>query len=260
MIFIKKNKHPPVVKFTKAGHANNGKIKWKIGRKKLIKDFKNNPRPFNNGKYAFSFDYGRRKFREKLLSIQGSKCCFCEKPLHNGAIEHFRPKAAWQQATENPFNRPGYYWLAYSWDNMLISCTECNSSGQKGNLFPINGARGIYPSDCSTEDKVLINPTSEDPSICISFNLDQPIGIDAAGRGNENIRIFKLKDRGDIKTIRHDHLMLYKTQKDIAALPNPVGAFTAQRIRKAKAYLKTAQNPKELFSGMIVENIKKGLI
>lgn len=259
MIFIKKNIHPPKVIFSQVGHAHEGKVKWKIATKQVLLDYANDPTPFNDGKYLFNADYGSEKFRKKLLECQGPKCAYCEKPLHNGAIEHFRPKTAWQQTRGTAFTRPGYYWLAYHWGNMLISCTECNQSGQKGNYFPVTGVRGISPSDCSGENCTIINPAKVDPAIHITFNLSVPVGTIAGGRGDQNIEIFKLKDRADLKSSREDHLSLYEAQKLISNLPIGNGV-TQQKKKNARAHLKKAQNSKYPFAGMIRENIRKGLI
>ena len=38
-------------------------------------------------------------------------------------VEHFRPKAEVKEAGEN---HQGYWWLAYSWENLLIACKTCN--------------------------------------------------------------------------------------------------------------------------------------
>lgn len=259
MIFIKKNKHPPKVVFTQGGHPHRGKVKWKIATKQVLHDFVTTPVLFTTGRYLFNADYGGAEYRRKLLECQGPKCCYCEKPLHNGAIEHFRPKGAWQQVRGTAFTQPGYYWLAYSWDNMLISCTECNQSGQKGNYFPVNGVRGAAPSDCSAEDCTIINPAKIDPTIHITFNLSVPTGTVVGGRGDENISIFKLKDRADLKSSREDHLSLYVTQKLISGLPIGNGV-TKQKKKEARLHLKKAQNPKYPFAGMIAENIRKRLI
>ena len=41
-------------------------------------------------------------------------------------VDHYRPKAT-------------YYWLAYSWDNLIISCPTCHE--YKNDLFDIQGGR-----------------------------------------------------------------------------------------------------------------------
>lgn len=206
-------------------------------------------------------DYGEDEFREALIIAQGEKCCFCEKPIDGGQIEHFRPKKAYQTTPGQSLIRPGYYWLAYDWKNLLISCSKCNSSGQKGNLFPITGARATSPKhNLTDENPILINPAEEDPSLFISFNYEVPVSIDPNDRGLENIKIFKLKDRADLKPIRFDRFDRYRTLKKIAALTAPTGDISQENIRDAKRFLKFALRKKQPFSGMLRENIKKGLL
>ncbi|MCQ6958298.1 hypothetical protein [Mucilaginibacter aquariorum] len=260
MIRINKDPYPPDVRYTQNGHAFKGHIKWRVAEASMLADFRNDPQPFLEGKYEFGRSYGYVEFRNALERCQGPKCCFCEKPISGGQIEHFRPKAAWKQANGTPLNRPGYYWLAYRWDNMLISCGECNASGQKGNLFPVVDPRGAAHSHCRDEVKTIINPAEEDPSIWVSFNLDQPVAVNDDERGKENIRIFKLKTRADIVPMRRDRLELYQAQRDIASLSQPFGPFDASKIAAAKHFIRKAQKNKHPFAGMIRENIKKGII
>lgn len=259
MIRIDKDKYPPEIRY-KIG-PNKGLLTWRVAERNVLRDYNTDPSPFNDGSYTFRKLYGYEEFRNALEKCQGSKCCFCEQPISGGDIEHFRPKSSWQQDYNTGMNRPGYFWLAYRWENMLISCSKCNENGQKGTLFPVVGTRVTsYTASCSTEDHVIINPADEDPSNYISFNKHSPIGIDSEGRGNENIRIFKLKDRADIGSSRRDHFTLYETQKLIASLPHPFGPITQDHINKAKVHLRVAQKKKQKFAGMIRENIKKGLL
>ena len=259
MIKINKPTDAPEVRFIGGGVTKKGRLKWRVAFAKLIADFRVNPTQFSQGTYSFNADFGRNEYREALKKCQGNKCCFCEKPVAGSDIEHFRPKAAWQQGKGQLLNKPGYYWLAYSWDNKLIACTDCNSKTHKGNLFPINGNRSTFPSTCKTEVKILINPAEEDPSVYISFRLDIPYGIDADGRGNDNIEIFHLKTRGDIAEPRRDRLRLYQKMKKLAVLTVNI-LNTEDEIKEAKIYIARAQAAKSPFAGMIRENIKNGLL
>src|SRR5687767_14638217 len=118
MIYITKNRYPPRVCFLQPGHTNFGRAKWRVATGKVIAAFNNNPVPFNDGTYSFTAHYGYTEFRTRLEQCQGPKCCFCEKPVNGGQIEHFRPIKGWKQATGTGIVRPGYYWLAYKWENM----------------------------------------------------------------------------------------------------------------------------------------------
>ncbi len=255
MIKITKDRFPPEVRFVAGNHPRKGQLKWRVAQQQVINDYRNNPIPFLNGQYTFNADFGYDQFREALVKCQGPKCCFCEKPIYNGTIEHFRPKAGWKQVA-GPLTRPGYYWLAYSWANMLISCTECNQGDQKGNLFPVLGVRATTPSMAlHLENHEIINPTEDEPSVDITFQGSIPIHL--SPRGKLNIDMFKLDIRGDVASIRKDKYDLYFTLKQISEL-QPVAHITQARIDEAKRKIAQAKNRKQPFAGMILENIKNG--
>ena len=101
------------------------------------------------------------------------KCMYCEGIYDAGNYsdaEHFRPKA---KVTENgtEIDHPGYYWLAYEWQNLLLSCTQCNSSPGKQNEFPIAGRRvqnpdadpGTWWEKLKVEKPLLLHPYFDDP-------------------------------------------------------------------------------------------------
>lgn len=204
---------------------------------------------------AYNFGSGYEVFRQELLNDQGPKCCYCEKGIENGEIEHYRPKGTCQQARGGAKINPGYYFLVYRWKNLLISCGECNASGQKGILFPINGpSRATCLTELDQEDPVIINPAFDAPEDHITFNEDIPVRI--TDRGQENIDIFKLTDRGDIANSRRDRFMLYKREKQLLNL----GLLTGVEEVEAKRIIKNATKDKHPFSGMIRANLKKGIL
>lgn len=258
MIRINKPVYPPEVRFERGNHPKKGQLKWRVAFAQLLADYRADENKFINEKYAFSADFGRKEYNLALKACQGNKCCFCEKPVGVADIEHFRPKSAWQDTRGGRLNKPGYFWLAYSWSNMLIACNDCNSQANKGNLFPVRGLRSVYPSDCRTEDKILINPAEEDPADYITFMGDNPVGRDVDGRGDENIAILNLRDRGDIKETRRDRLRSYRAMKKLSLLPP--GILSALEMKEAKIYLAQAQKVKSPFAGMIRENERNGLI
>lgn len=71
-------------------------------------------------------------------NLYNKKCAYCETNTSAGApmqVEHYRPKKA---VTEDQAHE-GYYWIAYEWSNLLLSCSKCNN--KKRNRFPIEGTR-----------------------------------------------------------------------------------------------------------------------
>ena len=118
---------------------------------------------FKNGKLW-------REFKELLYELQHGKCCYCERGLLMGEahVEHFRPKAKVEEAERHP----GYWWLAYSWENLLLACETCNI--KKGAKFPLEpGSERLDPEDCDLEKEkpILINPLKEDPEEFIEYDF-----------------------------------------------------------------------------------------
>lgn len=80
---------------------------------------------------------GYKVVAHDLWSAQQYKCCYCERKIacpYND-VEHYRPKAS---ATRHPGSTAthGYWWLAFTWENLLFACPMCNRSG-KNDLFPL---------------------------------------------------------------------------------------------------------------------------
>ena len=97
---------------------------------------------YDHGTRAFTFNsdiYGAKSVKKALIKAQHDKCCFCESKITHvayGDVEHFRPKGGYRQRPEDELEQPGYYWLAYAWTNLYLSCQLCNQR-YKANLFPL---------------------------------------------------------------------------------------------------------------------------
>lgn len=76
--------------------------------------------------------YRMPDIKDQLKLIYHGKCAYCETPAEQMVVEHYRPK------------RGGYYWLAFSWDNLLLACPKCNE--YKGDSFPVLRGRVAYDS------------------------------------------------------------------------------------------------------------------
>ena len=142
---------------------------------KVEKDFSKIPSILQkpNREEAFNKNVANRSYCDKssrykaksvlyeLSKIYHKKCAYCEKNLLDAPkhIEHYRPKSV-------------YYWLAYSWDNLLLCCATCNSN--KGVKFDIEGTKVEYNNETfkdiqnlgslydSIEKPLLINPEKDD--------------------------------------------------------------------------------------------------
>lgn len=138
------------------------------------------------GQRDFDFNakiYGHKTVKEALITAQHDKCFLCESKIsaiEYGDVEHFRPKKAYQQNADDDLNYPGYYWLAYDWENLFLSCQICNQQFKK-NLFPLElpeERKDIsHHYSWRNEKTLFINPANENPEIFISFRVDEIIGV-----------------------------------------------------------------------------------
>jgi uncharacterized protein (TIGR02646 family) len=191
----------------------------------------------------FTFDakiYGHADVKQMLVNMHHGKCCYCESKVRHtgpGTIDHYRPKAASQQQEGTPFIRPGYYWLAYDWENLLFSCTTCNQS-HKRNLFPLrdNAQRAqshLHPLD--QEEPLLIDPSRENPADFISFREEIAFALNGNLRGQTTIEILALNDRNDLVEERRDKITALRIIRDIVNLmpESPEGAEAQQYLDEA---------------------------
>lgn len=86
-------------------------------------------------------------------------------------------------------HKPGYYWLAYSWDNLLYSCSECNTS-YKRNHFPLvdETTRNISSRDIEQETPILLHPALENVGDYLAFARNQLIAKDGSPKDTQRAR------------------------------------------------------------------------
>ena len=111
--------------------------------------------------------YAAPEVKRRLRADQHGKCAYCECRLNGdyGSVEHFRPKSGYATESQpSAIQTPGYHRLAYSWDNLLLSCSTCNSSFKRNNFALADESRRAVPGDdVSGESPLLINPAAESP-------------------------------------------------------------------------------------------------
>jgi uncharacterized protein (TIGR02646 family) len=157
--------------------------------------------------------YKRPDIKKALKDLYKEKCAFCEQRVESRHVEHYRPKKT-------------YYWLAFSWDNLLVACPTCNEF--KGTHFAINGALANFANThaavqaihCSSvgydaaELPQMVNPEVTDPRGKISFSQDGRISSND-GCFAYTINTCKL-DRPELNDERRALLDTFK--KDIKAV------------------------------------------
>jgi uncharacterized protein (TIGR02646 family) len=188
------------------------------------------------GDANFDFDrdvYGDATVKSSLRIAQYDKCAFCESKVTHvafGDIEHFRPKAAFRTTSHDALTRPGYYWLAYEWTNLLFACELCNRR-HKGNLFPlVDEAKRVrsHTADAVNESPLFIDPAAEDPTRHIGFRGEYPYPIGGSPRGDATVRALGL-DRAELVERRRERL------QKLRLLRLAAGQLRRKRDRRSKA-------------------------
>lgn len=158
--------------------------------------------------------YKRPDVVQALRAMFRKKCAYCEFNYAAGGpedIEHFRPKGA--VVIGGKLAKPGYYWLAAEWSNLLPSCMDCNRKrtkefagatahvSGKANLFPVADEKHRWRSHSKRrirEEPLLLDPCTDDPALHLEFLGDGLVRatVDAAGssspKGQASIDVYGL--------------------------------------------------------------------
>ncbi|MCK6522526.1 hypothetical protein L6R49_13930 [Myxococcota bacterium] len=155
--------------------------------------------------------------RDILHAAQHSKCAYCEQPSavpHELPVEHYRPKAGAQRDPNDPrsIDPDRYWWLAWSWENLLFACVTCNGRSRKASHFPIEGPpapiKATDRADLDAERPLLLDPSrdDDDPRAHIAWVPIDPtaprarwrwIPTHRTVRGKMTIRVLKLRSLED---------------------------------------------------------------
>ncbi len=172
--------------------------------------------PANTGEFGFKA-YKLGPVKRALNERFDMKCAYCEsrfRGVHPVDIEHYRPKSGF--VVDGRLVKPGYYWLAASWGNLLPSCIDCNRAREqeivdedtrtagKANQFPVlnEARRARRPGDESKEGRLLLHPALDTPEAHLEFGADGIIRprLSRSGResakGRASIAVYALQRRG----------------------------------------------------------------
>jgi len=189
------------------------------------------PWEYQAGSKTFEFDraiYADDSVKRALRDSLHGKCCFCESKVTHispGDVEHFRPKAACRQSQDDPLLRPGYYWLAYSWTNLLFCCEQCNRR-HKRNHFPLidpNTRARSHRARVREEQPLFINPAEIDPERFLGFREEYLYAKGANPQASATIDALRL-NREELAEERRGLLtklkLLIDFRSTIVALPS----------------------------------------
>jgi len=193
---------------------------WRRWRRECDSEARKLPRRFEpDTKITITDLYKRKAVKKRFyLNVDGpfaGKCAYCEtylRDFQNGDLDHYRPKAGVTDEQDRPvivtiegrsFPHPGYYWLAYDWQNLLPSCVSCNRptvvEGEKlgkHNRFPVRGSYAENEDEIGDEEPLLIHPVQEDPDDHLECDGETGTMIPTSDRGEMTVRIFGLNRRG----------------------------------------------------------------
>lgn len=244
--------------------------------KKISSDFYRGTKIINdNGEEEAEVVY----FLKKLYS---NKCAYCESRTNDPEVEHYRPK---KRVTRVRPTHGGYFWLCYTWSNLVPACHHCNRIGKgKGNKFPIineavrlrlppllaDGSLDVNFTNAATsplidEQPYLLHPEIDDPKEFFRFTKTGRIkGTDNLERGKKTISICNL-NRMDLVEERQSvideflthfkyaflnyHFLLKEAKSDNK--PNLIGTAQRQLVNNFKIIfqrLEERQSPNRTFT------------
>lgn len=222
--------------------------------------FDASPAAYRAGSIKFDIKssiYGTQTVKRQLKADQYSKCGFCEAIFDAnvaGDVEHYRPKGAVKTATGKI--HPGYYWLAYDWENLSYACPDCNEY-RKRDQFPLvdEAARARdHHSDIAVEAPLLLDPYSgSDPRQHITFRGEVPYA--QTPEGEATITLLAL-NRITLMRDRLDHLdTLSRLHESVRLLEDDSRPEAIACVMKARAKLAAAVEPSAKFSAASADHL-----
>ena len=202
---------------------------------------------------AFAF-WRNKCVKKALFAMHSEKCCYCERyrdETREMDVEHFRPKAGVSEAP----NHPGYWWLAYDWNNFFYSCKKCNQDHKK-NQFPLmnEALRAYSPDDDLVREKhFLINPETENPEEFIIYDWTKlkgffvkAIGCDDELRGDRTIKVLGLNND---TLLRRRAELVGQLQQLVETMHAVLQRGTERQVQRTAKLIKKATSSDLEFAG-----------
>lgn len=190
--------------------------------------------------------------REPLWEHQQRKCAWCDRDEELAAqpVEHYRPKARAVRASGRADR--GYWWLAWTQENLLFACGRCNT-GYKKDRFPLADEATVLAAEDAPpgpEQALILHPYLDDPSRHIEF-FQRPDGRwsprSKDTMGEVTIDSVGLEDLVD----RYDEWVKDFLQRDIDRVRAALAAGRADDAqREWRALLQDRYNPRSRFRAL----------
>lgn len=204
---------------------------------------------------VYNSRYKTGDIKRQLISLYKNKCAYCEQKVESFHVEHYRPKQT-------------YYWLAYSWDNLISACAYCNEykstnfqitppqstlTVSNTNLRNINTLSNGYDVH---ENPELINPEVTNPYGRIAFHDDGNI-TSADAKFTYTINTCRI-DRTYLKDRRKKIIDDLRRDLKAAFVDNPTPAEQTVAIKtivtKFMADLKDVENEFLAFRRYVIDH------
>ena len=266
MIHIKRPKHAPSsLKKVYSGRVKSPKIPGKTETETVIKRYTDYLSSTQDKQFQFKYErYSDREVNAALRNLFHGKCAYCEsryaatQPMD---IEHWRPKGEIKEHVPNKKPKsikPGYYWLAADWSNLLPSCIDCNRGRTQVDKFEgtevVLGKQNQFPLEKpdkrvrshenfdenvgKSEGPLLINPCDEDPEDFFRYDeqgLILPKFEDENSiehkRAMASIRVYAL-NRADLVAERRQVIITIDLRLELIGILGPIRKKLKQLAKK----------------------------
>jgi uncharacterized protein (TIGR02646 family) len=209
------------------------------------------------GQRRFAFEvYRDKSVIAALTDLFHGKCAYCEARVATTIpmdVEQFRPKSGVSERPEHP----GYWWLAATWENLLVSCADCSRARiiegvkrGKANRFPLveESQRAFLPGEETRESPLLLDPCFDHPEEHLVFDEQGGVASDTV-RGQTTIAVLGLNRPGLVEARLHAVLQVksvslrtefFAFERTTAASPD-VSAQIDSNLRKLKAMTEASE-------------------
>lgn len=145
-----------------------------------------------------------RAFGRYLSKMSYGKCWYSESPDPQSFfdVDHFRPKLE-AKRSDNETDKPGYEWLAFSWENFRYAANCSNrlhandDTGVvegKGSWFPLLEAsvKASWDNRCEANERpVLLDPVKQEDVDLVDAQADGRMGPSRLAIGTARLRVEK---------------------------------------------------------------------
>lgn len=167
--------------------------------------------------------YRNVEVKKALEKLFFDKCVYCETSILTSEwdVEHYRPKG---RVAERPDDHPGYYWLAYTWENLYPACKFCN---QRRKDYPRYDDPVTLPSQGKLDQFPIKNENQRALSSADDVSQEIPFLLDPTNKNDDPETHFTYDIRGQIHPLQDDDRFAAETIR--------ICHLKRRRLREARA-------------------------